>query len=144
MLRTAVRDLLNDDGTLTALLTGGIYPTADSQASILTKQDHPAAFDSYGKVLPTALVQDDGVFPFPGTDRTVSALVRVLFWQQDGRDSLEAALRRTFDLLNGARVALSAGWVYQFAFAGESPTLRDPALGEAEHGWSRWQAVMLR
>jgi len=144
MLRQEVATLLRGDGGMLATLPGGIYPSADYQASALSKADYPAAFDSFGELLPVALVQDDGSFALPTTRRTVSDTFRVMVWQQRGRDSIDGALARAFGLLNGATLNAGAAWVYEIQYAGDGPALRDQALADAEFGWSRWQAILLR
>ena len=144
MLRLEVAGLLRGDGVMLAALPGGIYPETDQQASVLSQQAYPEAFNAIDEVLPTLLVQDDGMFPLPITRGTVSDTFRLLVWQQRGRDAIDGALARAFALLNGARVNAGAAWVYEIQFAGEGPNIRDQALGDAELGWSRWQAVVLR
>lgn len=142
MLRLEVATLLRSE--LGVILPGGVWPDGDNDASRLSKATYPAAFNAIGEVLPVALVLDDGMFPLPATDRTVSEIIRVMFWQQRGRESIDAALGRVFTLLQGATLSAGSSWVYQIQFAGEGPNVRDRALADAEHGWSRWQAVVLR
>lgn len=144
MLRTQVAALLKADGVMLAALSGGIYPTVDTEASYMAREVYPAAFDVNKQVRPCLLVQDEGSFPFGGGDRTLSATFRLICWQQGGRDKIEAGLRRAYTLLNGARVNTGVDWVYRFEFAGDGPNLRDQGLRDAEMAWSRWQAIMVR
>ena len=144
MLRLEVASLLGADGVLAAILPGGVWPTDDARASAMAAKTYPAAFDAKGEILPTALVQEDGAFPFAGTPATVGDTFRVLVWEQRGRAHIDGALARIFVLLNGAQVGATGLWVYELQFAGEGPSVRDQALADAEHGWSRWQAVVLR
>jgi hypothetical protein len=144
MLRAQVAALLKADGVMLAALPGGIFPTDDTQPSYMAREAYPAAFDTNKQIRPCLLVQDEGTFPFGGGETTVSATFRLLVWQQSGRDAIEGALRRAYGLLNGARVNAGADWVYRFEFAGDGPNVRDQGLRDAEHGWSRWQAIMVR
>lgn len=143
MLRQEIATRLRDSGQL-ALLTGGIWPHEDAQSSALTKKAYPAAFDSKGEILPTALVQDGGMFALPTTRQTVSDTFEVIVWQQRGRESIDGALAKVFTVLNGAAFGAGTAWVYELQFAGEGPNVRDQALADAEQGRSRWQAILLR
>lgn len=143
MLRQAVATLLRADGTLPGLLTGGIWPDDTHEAAAMARDTYPAAFDA-GEILPTAMVQDDGMFRFGDAPGAVSDTFSVLCWQQRGRGTIAAALTAIYAALEGTRVVVSGAWVYEIRFAGEGPSVRDQALGDAEYGWSRWQAVMVR
>lgn len=144
MLRAAVAALLRGDGVMRATLPGGIWPEDGDDPSALSAKHYPAAFDAIGNVLPTALVRDDGAFPFGGGDRTASVVFRLLVWQQTGRAAIDAALARADFLLTGATVNVGAPTVYRIEYAGAGPDGRDPALADAEIGWSRWQAIVLK
>ena len=144
MLRHAVRDLLNANDSLRGMLAGGIYPTDDHGASLVSRQATPLAFDAQQRIMPTMLVQDDGASPVPGTDRTAFMFVRLVAWQQDGRDVIDAALRQAFEVLNGAAVIASGVRVAEFRHIGDGPAVRDPGVQDAEQGWSRWRAAILR
>lgn len=138
MLREPVRDYLVGDPTLVGLLTGGIYPDTGRQ-SLLSRELMPSAFDSFGDLLPVALVVDDSVVPSVG--RGGQALCRVLVWQQRGRDKIDAVNLRVYALLHTERLTTATGEIYQFRYAGFGPQARDQGLRDAELGWSRWQAV---
>lgn len=139
MLREPLRDYLQGDATLLGLLTGGVYPDPTTQQSVLSAEGMPGAFDNFGDVLPVALVLDDSVIPDVG--RGAQVLGRVLVWQQRGRDKIDAVNLRVYALLHNYRLVTAMGIIYQVRFAGFGPQVRDQGLRDAEHGWSRWQAV---
>lgn len=144
MLRVPIAQLLHGDVTMLASLAGGIWPQEDEQASAMTREDYPTAFDSQGLIKPTALVQDDGSFSLPTHDRVLTETFRIILWQYSGRDVIDGALKRIFELLQGVHLQADTLWVYQLQWAGNGPNLKDGALNDAELGWSRWQAVVLR
>lgn len=94
--------------------------------------------------MPTMLVQDDGSFPSLTHDRAATQTFRLILWQYSGRDVIDGALKRAFELLQGITFSSGSLWVYQLQWAGDGPNLKDGALNDAELGWSRWQAVLLR
>lgn len=145
MLRVALRNRLNSSSALVGILAGGIYPLADTDPDYLAKDvaQYAAAFDQWGELLPTALVRDGGSFGIgPYGSRGASAVVEILLWQQRGRDAIDAALREIRRLLEPAALVTTADlWVYQLRHAGDGPSVRDQALGDAEHGWQRWQVA---
>jgi hypothetical protein len=141
MLRVAIRNRLYSSSALRGILSGGIYPLADSDPDYLSQDTYPAAFDGFKQVLPTALVRDGGSFGAgPYGSRGSSAVVDILLWQARGRDQIDAALKEIRRLLEPAAQVTTANlWVYQLRHAGDGPSVRDQALGDAEHGWQRWQ-----
>lgn len=141
MLRVALRNRLYSSSALRGILSGGIYPLADTDPDYLSKETYPDAFDDYKQLRPTALVRDGGSFGAgPYGSRGAQRVVDILIWQQRGRDSIDAALKEIRRLLEPAALVTTADlWVYQLRFAGDGASVRDPALGDAEHGWQRWQ-----
>lgn len=140
-LRAAVRAVLAGDATYAALLPGGIYPTSGADQTELSKDQTPAAYDSWGAVLASALVAEDSTIPDvrPGA----MSFLRVWKWQQSGRTAIEAANAREVALLDNQRVTEGAT-VYLLRWAGFSGSgLKDQALGDASLGWSRWQVARL-
>lgn len=143
MLRVEVRNFLYADDTLRGVLAGGIYPLADSDPDYMGEKAYPAAFNEHGEILPVALVRDGGSFPHgPSGARGAMAIVDILLWQQAGRDAIDAALKQMRVLLDNARVSTQGLWVYRIAYAGDGPSVQDPAIADAEHGWQRWQVAV--
>lgn len=144
MLRLPVADLLRNNNAIVDRLSGGIWPTDGNQSSAMSKINIPDAFDSQGLILPTAMVQEDGSFSLPTTDRTVNETFRIIVWQAQGRDVIGTILQEIFNLLQGLHMQFGNLWVVEFQFAGDGPNLQDQALDDAEFGWSRWQAIVTR
>lgn len=142
MLRARVAALLRADGAIVGALPGGIYPLADGDPSVLAPALYPAAFDAFGDVLPCALVRDGGTFGAgPRGALGGQAIVDVLLWEPRGRATIAAVLPLIRRALDGVRADTSAHHAYRLTYAGESPALRDQALRDAEHAWSRWQTA---
>lgn len=143
-LRVGVRALLHDDVTLLALLPGGIYPDpalTPADQTELTRLVTPAAFDSFGAVLVSALVVEDATGARSDARDGADTFIRVFIWQQVGREQIEAVQARVYTLLRQARPLID-GHYCNVRFAGFGPaTTRDPSLGEAQLGWSRWQVT---
>lgn len=141
-LRVAVRDRLFASDAFRGALPGGIYPLSDDDPSWMGPQSYPAAFDEFGDIKACCLVRDDGSFAFgPRGARAQQSVVTLLFWQQRGRRDIEAAMRIARVWLDGARPTVGGLYVYELIHAGDGTPTTDPALAEAEHGWSRWQGA---
>jgi hypothetical protein len=120
-LRSALLDVLEDDATLTATLTGGVYGEAE-----ISRQGTPGAFDANGEVLPCALLTmeaEDPAGPFPTSSR---AFVTVYFYARAGYSAIDAALARVYALLHRQRVSDEGVW--DIRHAGDVRDQRDPAL----------------
>jgi hypothetical protein len=143
MLRSSIASRLRADTSLQALLPGGIFPNGDEQASSMSKEDFPTAFDDKGEIIPCCLVQDDGSFSVPNLSQGVSATFRIFVWQQRGRETIDAALVRFRFVLKPLTLQVGSLYVYELQWAGDGPNLRDQALDDAEFGWSRWQSVSI-
>jgi hypothetical protein len=139
----AFRNRLNSSSALRGILAGGIYPLTDDAPDELSKANYPDAFDSWGELLPTALVRDSTATPQgPYGARGASQVIDVLLWQQRGRDKIDAALKEIRRLLEPATALTTADlWVYRIRYAGDINVGQDSALGDAEHGWQRWQVA---
>jgi len=146
-VRSGVRAYLAADATYMALLSGGLYPdpalTPPDQTE-LTRDGTPAAFDSFGDLLAAGLVVSDGASALPGlVPHAAQDFLRILHWQRAGRDAIEAADKRAYTLLQGARLLID-GHYCRFRWAGFAPsTLTDPSLRDAPLSWSRWQVIRL-
>jgi hypothetical protein len=104
-IRSAIYEVLDDDATLGALLTGGVYDAGE-----LTRQDTPSAFDSNKEILPCALMQVESEVPFGPFDTSSREFVVIRFYQRRGYATIDAALARVFDLLNRQRVEDEGVW----------------------------------
>ena len=113
---SAVVDRLQDDATLAALLTGGVYdgestPTVNRQAT-------PDAFDAFGEMLPCALVKAESATPWgPLHD---SGRLYLLVWLYDQHDYtvIETARNRVYTLLHREKVS-GADLIYDVRHAND-------------------------
>ncbi len=129
-----------------ALLPGGLYPdptlTLPDQ-TVITRDGTPQAFDDFGDLRPCGAIVDDGTTQFGPLRDAGQTFVRVLHWQQVGRDAVEAADKRAYTLLQGRRLLID-GRYCTFRWAGFAQSnLTDPSLRDAALSWSRWQITRL-
>lgn len=118
------------DATLMAILTGGVYTDTELGIEGLRRDaDSPSsdAFDGDGLLLPTAVVRQLAPVPYTAIrdeqEATVamSTVVEVYFYQYRDRDQVEAAMQRTFIVMEGKRI----GKTYPGAYIGESTFFYD-------------------
>lgn len=145
-VREGVRAFLHADSAYMALLTGGLYPDptlGDAAEQRISRDGTPAAFDGFGDLKPCGMVIEDGTTQAGPLRHSAQTFLRVLHFQQSGRDVVEAADRQAYALLQGARFTID-GQYCRFRFAGTSQSnLTDPTLRDAALSWSRWQITRL-
>lgn len=138
-MRAEVRDHLADDTTLMALLTGGVYTGTE-----ISRQNTPDAFDTNGEIIPCALVTEESdtqAGPFTESGNISTRLfVAVFFYQRVGYDTIDAAMERTLELLQRAKLATGT---WEIAWADDVRGQRDEAL-RCSMGMSRYVATRKR
>ncbi|MHB0976898.1 MAG: hypothetical protein ACYC1U_06860 [Candidatus Aquicultorales bacterium] len=138
-MRQEVKDLLAADGTLMAILTGGVHAGAE-----ISKTATPDAFDEVNRVKPCALVKlGAAVAVGPSGIGVEGEGFEIYNYEQDGFGDIDAAIVREKVLLDGGTVDLSAGFCYEIRWTGDVRDLVDPVLG-CSMSISRYRAVILR
>jgi hypothetical protein len=134
-VRSTVKEHLENDATLAAVLTGGFYATRE-----VTRQDTPAAFDDNGEIEPCLLVKLETDTPVGPYVRGSRLYFNVIFYQRSGYDVIDQALERTYDLLH--RSKLTDG-VWEISHADDVLDQEDEALN-CSMSYSRYMATRLR
>ena len=94
------------DATLVAVLTGGIYTSAEAGPEGITRDTIPAAF-SGGYLKPCALVVEGSLIPDGGAHDeeaiivSVAQRVQIFIYERSGYTNIDAALVRLFPLFFG-------------------------------------------
>lgn len=107
-----VAAILEADATLTALLTGGIYTSADVGPLGITRDTTPGAFDADGYLRPAALVKQRNRVPtadvldFDAKLESARQIVEVWLYadQGDGYTTLDTTAARVRSLLMGRQL----------------------------------------
>lgn len=114
--------LLQNDATLAAILTGGVY-----RAQEISRQATAAAFDGNKELKPCALVKQETATPW-GVHRDSGRLyVVIYFYDRHGYTNTEAARRRVYALLHRVKVTGS----YEVRHANDVLDQEDEPLGAA-------------
>jgi hypothetical protein len=100
----AILTVLEDDATLGATLTGGVYRAVE-----ISRQATPAAFDGNGELLPCALLKMETATPWGPHDDSGRLYVVVYFYERAGYANIEAARKRVYDLLHRVKVTPEDG-----------------------------------
>lgn len=137
-LRQDVVDVMKNDATLMAVLTGGVHTAVQ-----ISRSHTPSAFDENRELLPTALVQvrgDREEYPYvTGANTTVE----IYFYQRHGFESIDPALERTYQLLHYQKVGPPSARVFQVLWADDVRDQKDEAL-DANVSLSRYEVHRLR
>jgi len=122
-MRETIRGALAADGVVSALLVGGVY-----EATEISRQLTPSAFDGDGEILPCALVkieQEAQHGPYRREALSARMYAVVYVYQRAGYGVVDVALARIRTLLHGAKLG-SGTWA--IAWAGDSGDLEDEGL----------------
>lgn len=142
MLRKEVAAALRANSAIVGALPGGIYPLVDNDPVEMSKQHYPAAFDTFGSILATCLVRDNGdTIAGPRQAHGSSIFFDLLFWEQDTQAGIEEAQRRSRILLDSGIIAPAGLYIYEIKYAGSTTGVRDPGIDDARHAIQRWQAT---
>ena len=135
-LKTEIRDLLANDATIQAHLTGGVYALVEIKRS---DEECAAAFDEEtDEILPCANVRVTTVNPFGPHDETQEAFFSIYYYQYraGGNDAVLVAATRARQLLHRQRVTGTT----QIFHVTSNPDLDDPTL-EASLHIDRYRAI---
>ena len=132
-MRDAIVALIEADGTLAGLLTGGIH------TGEISRQGTPEAFDGNGEVLPCALVKVEAETPTGPYRTSARQFVLVYLFQQHETEAIDAALDRIFLLLHALK--LQGSW--ECRWVGDVQDVEDAAL-RCSMALSRYQITRLR
>lgn len=98
--------LLEADGTLMAILTGGVYTKAETGRDGITRDATPDAFSS-GFLVPCALVKQRGLVPDNAIrdseeqETSAAQVVEIYIYEDSGYTNIDAAVARIKTLLVG-------------------------------------------
>ena len=122
-LRDDVLAVLQNDVTLSALLTGGVY-----SGYAISRQNTPDAFDANKEVLPCALLKMETRIPLTelsGGQRDARQFFSVMLYARFGHSDLDAARERIFDLLHDHKVGENC---WRILHTDDVLDLQDPTL----------------
>lgn len=124
---TAVYNLLVNDATLMATLTGGVH-----QVQEISRQTTPAAYDANLEVKPCALLKASTATPWGPHQHSGRFYFQILLYERHGDTSIEAARLRIYDLLHRARVTpVNGDGCYDIRHTGDVLGQEDSVLGAA-------------
>jgi len=125
-MQDAIKTTFEADGTIMALLTGGVHVTGE-----ISRQITPTAFDGSAEILPCCLIKEMDQVPTGDLETTTSVSTRlrisVLFYQRSGYDVISQARARAFALLHRQRLDQAGVWTLEWT--DDVIEQRDGALG---------------
>jgi hypothetical protein len=142
-IRGDVLATLDDDATLMAILTGGMYDAGLLPADGLTPTSAPAAFNG-ARVKPCGLIRwrNVGETAIVGSSRR--RFFQIFFYQVAGQTQIEAAQSRCRVLLHHKKqFKTSGGQVYYTRWVGDVNDLIAEELDGAAMGYSDFYADFL-
>lgn len=129
-----IKTLLDADGTLTAIATGGIHVAVE-----LSRTKTPAAFDADQELLPAILVKEEQEVPYTAVYHGNRAFVALYFYERTGTATIRAMQDRVYVLLD--RKPLT-GYL-DVRLVNELAMLEDPAL-DSSFSQQRYQVTRIR
>lgn len=112
-LSDEIKDALEDDVSLMALLTGGIFNDVEE----ISRQNTPSAFDGTTKeILPCALIKLPMETPTGPYLRSARTSFLIYFYQRQGYDVIKPAMGLAYDDLNEKHIGTKV-WNIEFVSA---------------------------
>lgn len=137
-MRDALYQRLTGDGTLMAVLTGGLHTQTE-----ISRQNTPAAFDTNGEILPCGLLKFETQTPWGPFAHGSRLYFSLLLYQRAGYQAIETARQRLYALLHRQKVTPATGSCWQIRHSSDVPDVEDAALG-CSLAISRFVATILR
>lgn len=139
-VRADVLATLDDDATLMAILTGGLYDASLLPADGLTRTAAPAAFDGV-RVKPCGLIRWRNMSETALVGSSRRRFFQIFFYQVAGYSQIEAAQERCRVLLHHKKqFKTSGGQVYYTRWIGDVNDLIAEELDGAAMGYSDFYA----
>lgn len=136
-IRDDLRQTLEADGTLTALLTGGIYDASELPQDGLTMRI--AQTDANGRLLPCAVIRFRDMTETEIVGYSRRRFFEIYAYQQRGMDAVDAALARCRALLHPHKqFTTDGGQVYYTTWVDEVGDLVADELDGAAMGRARY------
>lgn len=121
-MKAELHALLSTDSSLLAVLTGGVH-----QASEISRQETPTAFDANNELLPCALLKMGTEVPVGPHIHSARTFFRIFLYAR-GAAPLETARRRLYAMLHRQRMGLSQDRCLEIAHQDDVFDIRDDAL----------------
>ena len=145
-MRTAIYNLLNQDGQLSSILSGGVFDA--STTTELSVRNTPLAFDANNEIKPCCMMRVTGLTPEPGPHKKAAGwTLEFYLYQRFGYVEIEQARERIFDLLDNRRIAAEGGYIagsWRVEHTADVLRLQEKALGWASLEISRYRAIARR
>ncbi len=124
-------DVLNADGTLTALLPGGIYHTALE----ITREGTGAAFNAENELLNCLLIKRSGETPTGPYQTSSQQAVDLYFYQRSllTITTIDQAKDRAYAILNTETQRLNGSPIWEVSHTGDVLDQHDAALNAKLH-----------
>ncbi len=116
-----IKDRLEEDSELMALLTGGIHNDVEE----ISRQNTPDAFDANNEIRPCALIKIGTEIPLRGYLTSVQTPVTIYFYERSGYETIETAMGFVYADLNEQKIG---GNVWNIEFDNAVYQQRDQAL----------------
>ena len=123
-IESDLRTFLEADGTLTGILTGGIYDASELDQNLLTPST-PGLYTSatVPKLKPCLLIRWAEKNPSEVVDKSRRQFVNFFVYEHRGYANINAAIGRLFDILNRKKVTVTNGSTrraHQFHWDGDA------------------------
>lgn len=137
-IRTDIRETLEGDATLVAILTGGIYDASELPMDGLTPSSAPGAFTGV-RLNPCAVIRFRGSNETEIIGSSRRRFMEIYFYQQVGMDQIDAAAARCRVLLHHAKqFTTDGGQVYYTTWVDSSGDMVADELDGAAMAFSRY------
>lgn len=143
-LRTALREYLLADATLSAILTGGIYDAQTTDAEGADTSWIPRDPVNGVTLAPFAIIRFRGETPTEVIARTERRFVEIYFYQGYGYTQIERAKRRVKEILHRQQVQAEDAGIAMFHFVQGRGEMPAPEYENAASDMNRYYVDYVR
>lgn len=127
-LRSVVKTAIEGDGTLAALLTGGVHAVTE-----ISREEASGAFDANGEIQPCALVKLPSEFSDGPLSMTGRQALDIYIYERQGYATIDQCLDPLRALLHRQKIGAAADKIFEVRHTDDVKDQRDIATGWSLH-----------
>lgn len=123
-VKAVIRSLLEGDGTVSGLLTGGVFTARE----IKRTQAGAPPFDANGEIEPCCNIKEESEIPLRPHRHSHRMFVAIYLYERDGHAGIQPAAERIYELLHRQKVGAAGDRIFEVFHNATLSDLEDEAL----------------
>lgn len=123
-VKAVIKSLLEGDGTVSGLLTGGVF----TEREIKRTQAGAPPFDANGEIEPCGNIKEEADVPIRPHRHSHRMFVAIYLYERDGYASIQPAADRIYELLHRQKIGSSGDRIFEVFHSNTLSDLEDDVL----------------